>query len=58
MGEYLHSRFKLRGEVLPAPGTPELEAVYLFPGENASEFEYNRQMSILDNGAASSGADR
>lgn len=36
LGEYLHMRFKLKGEVLPAPGSAELEAVYLFPGENAS----------------------
>jgi hypothetical protein len=26
MGEFFHSRFKLQGEQLPAPGSPELEA--------------------------------
>lgn len=37
LGEYLHSRFKLRKEQLPEPGSKELESLYLFPGQNASK---------------------
>lgn len=43
LGEYLHVRFKHKGEVLPDPGSAELEGLYLFPGENASRLPCAQQ---------------
>ena len=37
LGEWLHTRFKLKAEQMPEPGSKELESLYLFPGKNGSE---------------------